>query len=153
MHPSFAAAPACFPAPPELSKQVAAVLAECIDIRALWWLDHDPAEAKTACAPYALLVFADAATLHRLHRYPRPRDDGISLFVVTDGDYFEAAWGSGISGSLARWSWRQISPGEAFYDQARWSASGGGVVRLRRKALLLWEAPGDERRGWRERRV
>lgn len=116
-----------------------AVLAECIDIRALWSLDHDPADAQIARAPFTLLVFADAATLQRLQRYPRPRDERVSLFVVTDGDFFEDAWDAGISGSLARWSWRQVSAGEAFYDQARWSDDRSGVVRVRRKALLVWQ--------------
>lgn len=153
MHPVFSEARPFFPAPPELGETVSAVVAECVDIRALWSLDHDPAETRIARAPFTLLAFADAATLQRLHRHPPRRDESVSLFVVTDGDFFQAAWGSGISGSLARWSWRQISPGEAFYDQARWSSDGSGVVRVRRKALLLWHAPRDKRRSVREKRV
>ncbi len=60
--------------------------------------------------------------------------------MVIDGDVFESAWGPRkLSGSLARWAWRQISPHEAYYDEARW-AQAGSVVRVRRKALLLWQA-------------
>jgi hypothetical protein len=120
-----------------LSALLRAVLAECVDISALWSLDHDPAETRIARAPFTLLVFADPATLRRLHGRA-PRDEIASLLVVTDGDFFQAAWGSAISGSLARWSWRQVSPAEAFYDQARWSGGERDVVRVRRKAMLLW---------------
>ena len=156
MHRAFAGASAFPPAPPDLTELVAGMLAVCLDIRALWSLDHEPAETSVAAAPFTLLVFADAATLRRLCRYPQPRDGSVALFVVTDGDLFEAAWGHGLPGSLARWSWRQTSPGEAFYDQARWSATGGddaSVVRVRRKALLLWQASRDKRRGPRENGV
>ena len=69
----------------------------------------------------------------------------ISLLVVVDGDRFENAWGpSCLSGSLARWAWRQVSAHEAYYDEARWVApdgDGGNVVRVRGKALLLWQEP------------
>ena len=41
--------------------------------------------------------------------------------------------------TLARWAWRQISPHESYYDESRW-AQHGSVVRVRRKALLLWQA-------------
>jgi hypothetical protein len=127
------------PGPSGLSELVAAVLAESIDIRSLWSLDHDAADTRIASAPLTLLVFASEATLQRLKRRPWRRDAITALLVVTDGDFFQAACGSGISGSLARWCWRQSSPGEAFYDQTRWNSDEGGVVRVRRKALLLWQ--------------
>lgn len=153
MHPVLSEAPPCFQAPRELREMASVVLAECIGIRALWLLDHDPANTSLARAPFTLLAFADAATLQRLRRGPALCGASVSLLVVTDGDFFQAAWDSGLSGSLARWSWRQISPGEAFYDQARWSSDDGGVVRVRRKALLLWRASQDKRRAPREKRV
>ena len=65
--------------------------------------------------------------------------------VVVDGDGFESAWGPcRLSGSLSRWAWRQISAHEAYYEEARWderAREAGNVVRVRRKALLLWQQP------------
>lgn len=118
---------------------IASVLAVCLDPHAVWSIDHEPDE--TACArPRKLLVFADAGALARLRKCPQPE---LELLVVTDGDYFESAWGPRLSGSLARWAWRQTSPREAYYDEARWAptpTSVGEVVRVRRKAFLVWQA-------------
>ena len=46
---------------------------------------------------------------------------------------------------LARWAWRQTSANEAFYDEARWAEDGKTVVRLRRKAQLVWQRPAGEK--------
>jgi hypothetical protein len=66
------------------------------------------------------------------------------VLVVTDGDRFENVWGPRkLSGSLARWAWQQVSPDEAYYDESRWADAGGQpgrVVRVRRKATVLWQA-------------
>lgn len=123
---------------------IAGILAGSLDIRSLWSIDHEPFETSIAPEHLKLLAFADRLTLQRLHKSPPPRSAHAELLVVTDGDLFESAWGpSTLSGSLARWAWRQTSPREAFYDQARWIASGAdacAVVRVRRKALLIWQA-------------
>jgi len=92
-----------------------------------------------------LLAFADLAALLNLRKQEDPHRGEVDLLVVTDGERFETAWGaSRLSGSLASLSWRQVSAHEAYYDEARWAAggaAGGEVVRIRRKARLLWSEP------------
>lgn len=118
-----------------------AMLASCLDIRAVWSIDHEVDDTSTPADRFKLLVFADAATCARLQR-SAPDDSAVAqLLVVIDGDLFESAWPRSGSGSLARWAWRQTAAGEAFYDEARWAPGAHdsrGVVRVRRKALLLW---------------
>ena len=120
-------------------------LASCLDIRAVWSIDHEVNEVSAPPGQLKLLVFADAATCARLHRSRPAGNAVIQLFVVIDGDAFESAWGSVRSGSLARWAWRQTAPGEAFYDEAQWDGDACRVVRVRRKALLLWRQEKETR--------
>jgi hypothetical protein len=116
----------------EISDHVARLATYCLDIRSVWWLEQ------------ALLVFADERTLERLRKCDELRLPELDVLVVTDGDRFENVWGPRkLSGSLARWAWQRVSPDEAYYDESRWAdASGqpGRVVRVRRKARLLWRA-------------
>lgn len=119
------------------------LLASFLDIRAVWRIGLDPDSAEAAPARLTLLVFADAPTLQRLHKYKEPRLAGMELLVVTDGDVFESAWGSRrLSGSLARCAWRQHTVSEAFYDESRWApdAAAGAVMRVRKKAVLVWRS-------------
>jgi hypothetical protein len=100
----------------------------------------DPTVPSLACE---LLAFADAPTLERLRRSSDLHDADVALLVVVDGDRVETAWGARkLSGSLARWAWRQVSPGLAYYDESRWAEPNrtGSVVRVRRTALLVWQA-------------
>ena len=147
MHTSAAVA-ARPPPRADRASLIAGILAGCLDIRSLWSIDHEPFETSVAQEHLKLLAFADGATLHRLRKSPPARGAHAELLVVTDGDAFQSAWGAGtLSGSLARWAWRQSSAREAFYDQARWIAAGAdacGVVRVRRKALLIWQAASRE---------
>jgi hypothetical protein len=123
--------------PPEVADFLFRILANCLDITSVWSIGHDP-EAPYE-APRTLLAFADKATLQRLRTGEYLHEAHIEFLVVTDGDLFESAWGPcKLSGSLARWAWRQTSSQDAYYDEARW-ADGGGVVRVRRQARLLWE--------------
>jgi hypothetical protein len=139
----FAAQAVARLAPADTTAFVFRVLASCLDIRAVWSLDHDPDEIAAVPAKCRLLVFADAGALKRLRRSENLHDASVELLVVIDGDTFESAWGPAkVSGSLGRWAWRQTSSSEAFYDESRWSLRGGdtgGVVRVRRKACLLWQ--------------
>lgn len=133
-------------APVELAALVADLLLGCLDIRSVWSLDHCPGEPLSWPAARQLLVFADPMTLRHLRQREDLHRTELSLRVVVDGDRFEHVWApSCLSGSLARWAWRQVSAHEAYYDEARWVApggAGGNVVRVRRQALLLWqEAP------------
>jgi hypothetical protein len=124
---------------PEVAALLFRVLADCIDITSVWSIGHDPdVESCLPAGPGALLAFADRATLTRLQRCANLHSDMIEFLVVVDGDVFENAWGvQKLSGSLARWAWRQTSATEAFYDESRW-ADAGRVVRVRRKAFLVW---------------
>ena len=102
-----------------------------------------PDQSRLTPARRELLAFADAATLERLRRCEYLHRADIEFLVVVDGDLFESAWGPRkLSGSLARWAWRQISPHEAYYDESRWAqsdADAGAVVRVRRKAFAVWQ--------------
>jgi hypothetical protein len=117
----------------ETSELAARLATYCLDIRSVWRLEH------------ALLVFADERTLERLRKTAELHRPDLDVLVVTDGDRFETAWGPcKLSGSLARWAWQQVSPDEAYYDESRWAdalGKPGRVVRVRRKAILLWRAP------------
>ncbi|HUQ26350.1 MAG TPA: hypothetical protein VM140_11825 [Burkholderiales bacterium] len=128
----------------ELDSFISRVLACSLDIRSLWSIDHSPEEPCLATAPYQLLAFADLATLQALRRATDLHHEELNFLVVIDGDRFESAWGAcKVSGSLARWAWRYVSSDEAYYDESRWDARtghAGSVVRLRRKALLVWKS-------------
>lgn len=132
-------------APIALQRFVSDILLCCLDISSLWSLDHRPGETPLQAAPRQLLAFADLMTLQHLRKRQDLHRTDVGLLVVVDGDGFENAWGpSCLSGSLARWAWRQVSAHEAYYDEARWlvaDGDGGNVVRFRRKALLLWQEP------------
>jgi hypothetical protein len=118
------------------------VLAACLDIRAVWWIDHAAAAPSPDAARQRLLAFADASVLRRLRMRDELHVPDIEVLVVVDGDAFDSAWGpSAFSGSLARWAWRQATPSEAYYDESRWAQSGDGsraVERVRRRAFLVW---------------
>ena len=111
-------------------------------------MDHCPAESRPAPLRHELLAFADAATLARLRKSEHLHRADVELLVVVDGDLFESAWGPRkLSGSLARWAWRQISPHEAYYDESRWSqcdGDAGAVVRVRRRAIIVWQRQGAD---------
>ena len=129
-------------ATPPLSALASRLLSSCLDISALWSIGHSPQEPFPLRTGKTLLAFADAATLERLRRATDLHSAESQLFVVIDGDLFESAWGTQrLSGSLGRWAWRASSEYEAYYEEARW-AEGGRVMRVRRKALRLWPAPG-----------
>jgi hypothetical protein len=128
--------------PPDVAAFVYRIVANCLDISAVWSIGHDP-QACDALEPRRLLAFADHAILQRLRRSEHLHHDAIELHVVVDGDLFETAWGpQKLSGSLARWAWSQTSPHEAYYNEARWAQDmgAGAVVRVRRKALLVWQS-------------
>lgn len=116
----------------EISTFAARLAAVCLDIRSVWLIEH------------ALLVFADERTLEHLRKCEDLRRTDLDLLVVVDGDRFENVWGPcKLSGSLARWGWQLASPHDAYYDESRWADGGGQagrVVRVRRKARLLWRA-------------
>jgi len=128
----------------EATALIAGLLVGFVDIRSVWSLDHAPESTGARQTGSKLLIFADAATLRRLHNAPLwPR---VELFVVTDGDAVESAWhGEQVRGSLARWAWQQTSANEAFYDEARWSEDGTTVVRVRRRAQLVWRTSAEQK--------
>lgn len=127
------------PAHHDLSAFLSRVLVTCLDIRSIWILD--PATALDESSAKDVLVFADHAGLRRLRACNDLRDAGVEMLVVVDGDAFESAWGT-ASGSLGRWAWRQVSSDLAYYDESRWAGreSDGGVVRVRRRATLMWHS-------------
>jgi hypothetical protein len=127
----------------DIQRFVSSVLVGCPEISSVWSMEHAPDAPSPAAAAHELLAFADKATLQRLRRSENLQRADVEFLVVIDGDVFESAWGPRkLSGSLARWAWRQISAHEAYYDESRWAQLGeaGNVVRVRRKALLLWQA-------------
>lgn len=113
-------------------------------VQAVWSIGHGVEGDAREAGRLEILVFADRATLERLRECGDLHDADIALFVVTDGDSFESAWGAQRPGSLARWAWREGTHGQAYYDESHWSAArdeAGAVVRVRRRAKLLWERP------------
>jgi hypothetical protein len=124
---------------PDLPAFLSRLLVGCLDIRSVWILGR--ATARDASGAHQFLVFADPAGLQRLRACDDLRELGVEMLVVVDGDAFESAWGS-ASGSLGRWAWRQVSPEIAYYDESSWAEqdSRGEVVRMRRKATLMWQS-------------
>jgi hypothetical protein len=121
--------------PKEIAPFIARVLQCCLDVRQVWLVS----QAGVAPPRWELLVFGSSETLKRLRRADNLHRSDIEVLVVTDGEHFENAWGPRqLSGSLARWGWRAASAGEAYYDEAKWAGEEGAVVRVRRKAALLW---------------
>jgi hypothetical protein len=132
-------------APPKISDFAARLLARCLDIRSVWSIDCAGPDKAPEPGCRELLVFADQRTLEQLRKCDDLRRDDVEVLVVIDGDRFENVWGPRkLSGSLVRWAWREVSSDQAFYDESRWaegSAAAGRVVRVRRKATLLWRSP------------
>jgi len=130
-------------APPDLSAFVSSVLLHCLDIRAIWCMRQGEPGAAPASLEHELLAFADPLTLQRLRQCDALHRSDVDLLVVVDGDRFENAWGPRkLSGSLARWAWRQVSSEIAYYDESTWGdriGAPGSVVRVRRKAMLVWQ--------------
>jgi hypothetical protein len=125
-----------------LSAFLSRVLVSCLEIRAVW--SSADAGSCLASASHQLIVFADKPTLLRLRRSDQLHRADVELLVVFDGDRFENAWGTQrLSGSLSRWSWRQVSDELAYFDQSKWShpeRDAGAVIRVRRQAVLIWAA-------------
>lgn len=125
--------------PAAVAALVSKVVATCLEIRAVWLVDLAPDDSGEEPGPYQLLAFADAATLQRLRKLEDLHSGDVHFLVSTDGDAFDTAWGpTKLSGSLARWAWREGAPGEAFYSRSGWTQLSGDVGRVRRKALLAW---------------
>lgn len=129
-------------APAGLSAFLSRVLVSCLDIRAVW--SSADAGSDLAATSHQLIVFADKPTLLSLRRSDQLYRADVELLVVFDGDQFENAWGPRrLSGSLSRWSWRQVSDELAYFDESKWShfeRDPGTVVRVRRQAVLIWAA-------------
>ena len=128
--------------PPAIIVFTHRLLSECLDIQAVWSIDHAPGAPWSDVPHCRLLAFASAAVLRRLRCCEHLHHPDIDLLVVVDGDEFASAWGAKRSrGSLARWAWRQASRSEAFYDEPCWEERDGAsraVARVRRKAFLVW---------------
>jgi hypothetical protein len=120
------------------------IVERSLDVREVWSIGHTEPAVAPADAACHLLVFADTPTLQRLRKSDHLHRADVELLVVVDGDRFENAWGGQrLSGSLARWAWRQVSEDVAYYDESKWSlpgGAGGTVVRVRRRASLVWRA-------------
>jgi hypothetical protein len=134
--------------PNEIAEFIPRLLQCCLDMRFVWLLGQDDFAVRNCLPRWELLAFADAPTLERLRKTDALHREDIDVMVVTDGDAFHNAWGRRrLSGSLVRWSWQQSSSDEAFYSEARWAGPGneGSVVRVRRRALLVWSRAPERR--------
>ena len=132
------------PVPAELSRFVSSVLVHCLDIRTVWWSGDVHTAADLLPRLHRLVIFADPPTLAILRKSDRLHRADVQALVVFDGDQFQDAWGPDrAAGSLARWAWRQDEPDVAYYSEAKWAhgdRAAGIVVRIRRKALLVWRS-------------
>jgi hypothetical protein len=128
----------------ELSDFLSRILLRGMEVRAVWSVGHGELACDTPREGHKLLIFADTLTLHSLRRTDHRHRTPVQVLVVFDGDQFESAWGPHpLSGSLARWAWRQVAHDVAYYDESRWAEredADKAVVRIRRKALLLWRS-------------
>ena len=133
----------------ELSHFIWRLVARSLAIRAVWTIGLEEGEEIRVPQHRAheLLAFADRSTLQHLRKSADLQRDDLTILVVVDGDVCEQVWGERKAcGSLARWAWRQVSPHIAYYDQSRWvEGAAGGVTRVRRKAILVWQSarPGN----------
>ena len=130
---------------PSLSSFVSHLVLCSVDIRAVWHVGSCDEQALAALSVCELLAFGDGRALASLRKNEHLHRPDVDLLVVIDGDRFENAWGlRRLSGSLSRWAWREVAPGLAYYDESKWAEQGaqsGIVVRVRRKAQLLWQSP------------
>ncbi|HYD58506.1 MAG TPA: hypothetical protein VEB41_16490 [Burkholderiales bacterium] len=130
--------------PERSSHFIHALLSSVEGIRSVWTIGHAPGASADDGGPLRLLAFASAEVLERLRKCDAVHSAEVELLVVVDGDSFASAWGPTMwSGSLARWAWQRTAPDEAHYDESLWAgrgAHGGTVVRVRRKAFLVWRA-------------
>jgi hypothetical protein len=127
--------------PADLSRYLCSVLVHCVDIGAVWLVAYADDVTELPAKPYELVVFANASTLHILRRSDQLHHAEVRALIVFNGEQFETAWGrERICGSLARWAWRQEGPDVAYYNEAKWGQSdeAGIVLRVRRKAVLVW---------------
>ncbi len=127
---------------PDLSAFVSRLLLSCLDVQEIWSVGHDGLASARPAQDHELLVFADGPTLQTLRKRDALHRADVRVLVVYDGDQFESAWGPHrISGSLARWAWRPVGHDVAYYDESIWDgaeATRGTVMRVRRKAFLIW---------------
>ena len=114
----------------------------CLDIRTVWSVDRADGAPELPGRLHELVIFANAATLNVLRKSDRLHRADVMALVVFDGEQFENGWGpERISGSLARWGWRQQEADLAYYDEAKWQgAEDGTVVRSRRRAVRVWSS-------------
>lgn len=94
----------------------------------VWLLGHRMSDDEHG-GEWTLLAFADASTLRELRRDPSVHRDDLNLFVVTDGNRFEQAWGEPVAGELEALGWQLEDPHSATF---RTNASGTETaVRVR----------------------
>ena len=80
------------------------LLKSCLDLRSLWLLgDAAAAPEREAPLPWEMIGFADERTLSQLRYAEALHRPDVRLFIVTDNDRFESAWGQPASGRLALW--------------------------------------------------
>jgi hypothetical protein len=132
------------PLPADLSLFLSSVLVHCLGIRMVWWVHDAGGDAGLPARLRRLVIFADSPTLRILRRSDHLHRADVQALVVFDGDQFENAWGpERVSGSLARWAWRQDAAEVAYYSESNWAQGGresGIVVRTRKKAVLVWRS-------------
>jgi hypothetical protein len=125
---------------PAHSGAVLRLLADCLDISAVWSIGHEPDESTPGLGHIRLLAFADPATLARLRRSQYLHSPDVEFLVLVDGDAFASAGGpatcrarlrAGPSGKRPRAKPTTTSPaGPAMTEP---------FMRVRRKAFLIWE--------------
>ena len=78
---------------PVHSGAVLRLLADCLDISAVWSIDHEPDESCPGLDHIRLLAFADPTTLARLRRSQYLHRSDVEFLVVVDGDALQALGG------------------------------------------------------------
>ena len=138
----------------DISSYLSSMLVQCVDIRAVWSAGCASTDSDLPRELHELFIFADTRTLRILRKSDHLHRADVRALVVFDGEQFETAWGAyRLAGSLARCGWRQVKPDLAYYDESTRTEHGhdaATIVRVRRKATLVWRSQDYHIHGARE---
>jgi len=114
----------------------------CPEIRSVWMIGRradDETLGSNSHFGWDLVALADASTLRRLRSATDLHRSDVRLWVVSDANRFELAWGGeGRSGSLSGWHWKPASEREAYYSESvPGQSKDREFERQRRKAICL----------------
>ncbi len=106
----------------------------CPGIEQVWLTGPRVDDDEARGADWEFLAFGNREVLDEVRADARWQRSDVRLYVVVDGDRFEAAWGAPDSGRLSGLGWRVDDVQSASYALARDGAAGPerrSAVRVR----------------------